>query len=68
MDASGAEEVALGIGQDHEAGAVGVCPVDAGGPERCQAFDLGLLFQGAVGVEVEVGPVVLLQCDRGCCG
>jgi hypothetical protein len=56
-----AEEVALGVGQDHEAGVVGICPVDPGGPEGYQAFDFSLLFQGAVGVEVKVRPVVLVQ-------
>src|SRR5215471_1708610 len=61
------EQIALGVGKDDETGPVRVGPVDPRGPERYQAFDLGLLLQGAVGMEVKVRPVVLVQRDRNRC-
>ena len=62
-----AEEVAIGIGQDDEAGAVGVRPVDAGGPERyhepaccsaCAAVLSGAPEAGAVRRQVTDVPEV----------
>ena len=66
-----AEEVALRIGQDNEVSVIGVGPVDPGTPEGYQSLDLGLLFQGAVGVQVEMRPssssraIAMAASDRG---
>jgi RNA polymerase sigma-70 factor (TIGR02960 family) len=58
------EQVALGVGEDDEAGAFRIGPVDPGGAERDQACDLGLLLLGAVGVQVKVRHVGLVERDR----
>jgi hypothetical protein len=57
------KRLSSGVGEDDEAGAVGVCPVGPGGAEGYQAFDLGPLLEGAVGVQVKAGTVVLFQFD-----
>jgi len=60
-----AEEVAIGVCKNHKVRVLGIVPLDLGGAERLEAFDLGKLLLFVGGPEIEVGAVRLVQMQPG---
>src|SRR5258705_2764761 len=57
-----AEQVALGVGEDHEVGVFRIVPVDPPCAERDESLNLGLLIRALpIHPQVEVRPVALVQ-------